>query len=310
MKKFIGKTIIILSLVILLFVVLGLVLPYNKNGYMRAFVTKECKIEEPNRGPMLILVGGSSVAFGFNCKIMSDSLGRDVYNTGLHAGLGSKCIIDEITQNAKDGDIIILALEEFSYTKNKIRNGESILTDAAMLHPVILNRFCLGQWLTFVGGLPQYIKSKTFYTLSGMKDTPIENVEGYDCRGFNEYGDYTLHYNKGCHNTKISERSTLKVEIDWDFIEYVKTQISLMEAKGAKVYLLPTTLNQSSYNNTKENIDDISLALKQAGIPYLCEQSLFVLPDSLYYDTQRHLGYEGSLIRTQRAIEVLKTVIN
>ena len=259
---------------------------------------------------MVILVGGSSVAFGFNCKMMSDSLGRVVYNTGLHAGLGSKCIVDEITQNAKEGDIIILTLEEFSYAKNKIRNGESILTDAAMLHPVILNRFSVGQWLTFVGGLPQFIKSKTFYTLNGMKDIPIENVDGYDCRGFNEYGDYTLHYNKGCHNTKISERSTLKVEIDWDFIEYVKTQISLMEAKGAKVYLLPTTLNQSSYNNTKENIDDIALALKQAGIPYLCDQNLFILPDSLYYDTQRHLGFEGTIVRTERTIGVLMPLLS
>ena len=309
MKRFILKTVYVLLLVVILFVILGLFLPYNKYGYMRACVTKEKTIENSERGPMILLVGGSSVAFGYDCKMMSDSLGRKVYNTGLHAGLGSKCIIDEISQNAKSGDIIILALEEFSYTKNKIRNGESIITDAAILHPGILRRFCIGQWMTFIGGLPQYIKAKTFYVLSGMEEIPVEKVDGYDCRGFNDFGDYTIHYDKGCHNTKITEKSSTKAEIDWGFIEYIKNKIHLMESRGAIVYVIPTTLNQSSYNNTKDNIDDIAFALKKSGIPYICEQDLFVLPDSLYYDSQRHLGKVGTLIRTERTIEVLKPLI-
>lgn len=310
MKKFIVKSIFILSLVILLFVALGLALPYNKNGYMRAFVTKETTIENPNREPMLLLVGGSSVAFGYCCQMMSDSLHCKVYNTGLHAGLGSKLIIDEIAQNTKRGDIVILTLEEFSYTKNSIRNGESIITDAALLHPQIMKRFSLGQWMTFIGGIPQVIKAKVFYNLSGRKDIPVEKVEGYDCRGFDKYGDYTIHYNKPCHNTKITERSQAQVELDWDFIEYVKDKIRMMEAHGAKVYMLPTTLNKSSYDNTKERIDIISAALEKAGIPYICNPELFVLPDSLYYDTQRHLGYEGTIMRTLRTIKVLKPLID
>ena len=299
----------VIGLVIAIFLILGFVLPYNRNGYMRAFIQKEKVIEDQEREPLMYLVGGSNVAFGFSCEMLQEELGFNVYNTGLHAGLGTKCIIDEAAQNAKKDDIVVLALEEFCFTKNGIQNGESILADAAILHPTIVKRFGFSQWMTVIGGYPQYIKAKIFYVLSGMKDVPIESAEGYDCRGFNEFGDYTLHYDKPCHNTKITPKSSSAVEIDYDFIEYVAEKIKYMKNNGARVVMIPATLNHSSYYNTKDKIDMITRALEIKGIPYICDQDYFVFPDSLYYDSQRHLGYEGTILRTRKTIDIIKPMI-
>ena len=46
------------------------------------------------------------MAFGYNSKIISDSMNMDVINFGLHAGFGLKYIIDVLSLYVKEGDIV------------------------------------------------------------------------------------------------------------------------------------------------------------------------------------------------------------
>ena len=66
-----------------------------------------CKIErlESIDQPKIIVVGGSSVAFGLRSDIMEQQLGMPVVNFGLYASLGTKLMVDLSKANIGEGDI-------------------------------------------------------------------------------------------------------------------------------------------------------------------------------------------------------------
>ena len=94
MNRFCKKLGLFLLIIIFALIARTSMFPYNKHGYIRRQLVKQDMLSRENRQPSIILVGGSNVAFGYNSKIISDSMNMDVINFGLHAGFGLKYIID------------------------------------------------------------------------------------------------------------------------------------------------------------------------------------------------------------------------
>ena len=61
--------------------------------------------------PRIIFIGGSNLAFGTNSQMIKDSLGLNPVNTGLHASLGLKYMLDNTYRYIKKGDIVVVAPE-------------------------------------------------------------------------------------------------------------------------------------------------------------------------------------------------------
>ena len=59
----------------------------------------------------IILIGGSSMAFGVDCSAVERELGMPVVNMGLYAALGSKTTLDLTKSGIGKGDIVIFAPE-------------------------------------------------------------------------------------------------------------------------------------------------------------------------------------------------------
>ena len=78
-------------------------------------------IEEPK----VILVGGSSTAFGLDSALLEESVGMPVVNFGLYATLGTKLMLDLSRDGIGEGDIVVLAPEIDAQTLSLYFNAES-----------------------------------------------------------------------------------------------------------------------------------------------------------------------------------------
>ena len=64
-------------------------------------------IEEPK----VVVIGGSSVAFGLDSEKMEELLDMPVVNFGLYAAIGTKAMVDLSRDQIKSGDVVVLAPE-------------------------------------------------------------------------------------------------------------------------------------------------------------------------------------------------------
>jgi hypothetical protein len=87
----------------------------------------ELKIDriESVEGPKIIIVGGSSVPFGVDTKLMEEMLGMPVVNFGLYATLGTKLMIDLSREYINEGDIVVIAPETDAQTYSLFFNAEA-----------------------------------------------------------------------------------------------------------------------------------------------------------------------------------------
>ena len=77
-------------------------------------------------GPKVILVGGSSVAFGVDAELLEQTLGMPVINFGLYATLGTKTMLDYSKSGIDEGDIIVIAPEMNAQTFSLYFNAEAM----------------------------------------------------------------------------------------------------------------------------------------------------------------------------------------
>ena len=75
----------------------------------------------------IVIVGGSSVAFGYDSDIIEKYVGMPVVNFGLYAALGTKLMLDLSREGIRDGDIVILAPELDSQTLSMYFSAETTL---------------------------------------------------------------------------------------------------------------------------------------------------------------------------------------
>lgn len=148
MKKFINNILLIAGILITLILAITM-LPMEQDGYLQAY-NKKCQLLEDTPSPRIIFVGGSNLAFGLDSQRIKDSLNINVINYGLHAGIGLKYMIDDISTYARKGDIIVFAPEyEHFYT---IAYGESVtLTPLmAVTHWEKINLLDIRQWTILI----------------------------------------------------------------------------------------------------------------------------------------------------------------
>ena len=86
-------------------------------------------IEKRNRiknidSPKMVFIGGSSMAFGLDSKVVEEKLGYPVVNMGLHAGIGLRYMVLEVAPYLKKGDIVIIGAEYDHFDNSTFYGGE------------------------------------------------------------------------------------------------------------------------------------------------------------------------------------------
>lgn len=272
-----------------------------KIKYDRLKSTKESKV---------VVIGGSSVAFGLRSDILEEQLGMPVVNFGLYANLGTKYMLDVAEDYINQGDIVIIAPEQNSQALSLYFNGEAVWytadSDFSLLTKVksedrgeVAKNF-----LTYTSGKFGYWRS--------TKPCP-EGV--YNVYSFNEYGDISYErannimangYDTG---TPISFETSV---ISQDFIDYLNTYNKTATKKGATVYYSFCPMNASALSQT--DTDSISNYYDYLNDSLDCQilgnPLTRILDEGWFYDSNFHLNDAGAVYYTRQLALDIKSELD
>ena len=213
--------------------------------------------------PKIIVVGGSSVAFGLDSQLLAEHVGMPVVNFGLYATLGTKIMMDLSKANVNEGDIVVLAPEMDAQTLSLYFNAEAALqgmeSDWSMLRHIPNENYS-----DLAGGVYEYVISKIKYLRNGTLDP--SGV--YNRDSFNEYGDIVY---ARPHNTMLLGYDPTKtIELtpalfDQKFIDYINGYTAYCKEQGATVYFSFPPMNASAVSsaNTEDTLFDFYCYLRQ-----------------------------------------------
>ena len=268
--------------------------------------------------PKIVVVGGSSVAFGLDSQMIEEKTGYEVVNFGLYADLGTKIMLDLSRRHISEGDIVIIAPEMDEQTLSLYFNGSSALkaTDGK---PSMLFELDGDDWYDIWGALWGFAGEKWSYFKNGTPDP--EGV--YNSKNFNKYGDISPDFFKREENIMGLGYDTAKPlhiskEIfDGDFVEYLNTYIDTLTKKGATVYYGFCPMNEMAVQtdpdlplSKEEQIKTLSSALvtyleDTLHCPVLGTPEAAVMPSLYFYDSNFHLNDMGVPLHTARLVDDL-----
>ena len=308
MKKIHKILISLLAVIVILtpiFAVFGIVLftpPVYSNTFYGALDEKYERlttIEEDK----IIVVGGSSVAFGIDSILMEEKLGRPVVNFGLYAAIGTKAMLDLSRAGVKEGDIVVLAPELDAQTLSMYFSSKNFIMslddDYSML------RYVRGDnKLSLLGASWEHAVNKLTYLREGIPDP----AGIYNIKSFNEYWDIDmglrqenimpLYYDP---TTVISLEPGILAD---DFAEYINEYIDFCESKGATVYFSFAPLNELAVEDaSSETLTAFTDSLKsRINCEFISILDDYIMEPGYFYDTNYHLNDAGVVKRTAQLI--------
>ena len=264
-------------------------------------------------GEKLVVIGGSSVAFGLNSAVLEREVGMSVVNFGLYANLGTKLMLDLSRSGIGEGDIIVLAPEMNDQTLSLYFNSETTM-QALDGNFGMLKSIDSDDYEALVGASWGFAADKLVYTASGKVP---ENSGAYMKKWFNEHGDNV--YDRPYNEMSVTPKNiTLDYKYDAEdgavseyeeFVDYVNEYVEFCTGKGATVYFSFPPMNEAALTdyNTEENIyafyDNLSSSLHCKIISNIND---YIIDEGYFFDSEFHLNNAGVNIRTANLANDLK----
>ena len=303
MKKFIYKISIFALFFLSVNTILLFSIPKDENNY-------KVELLEKTPSPRIIFIGGSSIAFGTDSKMLKDSMHINVVNFGLHGGIGMKFPMDDCLDYVKKGDIIAIQMEYENFFNTADGELGSFCPFMVATNWRNADRLNIKQWYYTITGVPQVVygnirrlmKYPFIKTLNKTNDG--KNFE-YLKSGFNEYGDEISHLNYFYKPVKTTYKAENKV-IDETFIEWLSNIILKYEQSGAKVIMLPPVCIRSVFDAVYVIYSNkICEALNKIHRPYIVNPSYMVLDDSCSFGGGYHVNREGVRQNTKHILDAI-----
>lgn len=279
--------------------------PLSRNDYMGAMRTKHARLAALE-GPRTIIVGGSNAAFGIDSERLEEAFGRPVANMALHASLGLGFMVNEVKDELRKGDLVLL-VPEYSQYRDAVRT-EQVLYSLLDQHP---------QALSYVDPLdrPQLVLAYGVRKLQAGVSTLYGASPGvwdtvYTVSGFDQRGDMLAHLDRpapGFTPDTTAKAPKKQAEVDPAFWRITDELVQRAQAVGAQVVLCwPAFAGSQGSDRWIAKVQGSAGAepLARVGVP---EDYLFA--DSLFYDTPSHLTASGRALRTERLVRDLRTVL-
>lgn len=257
----------------------------------------------------IVLIGGSSLAFGLDSKKLEEYLGKPVVNYGLYATIGTKAMLDMSKNYINKGDIVIICPETDKQTYSLYYNAHSMWQaldcDLSMLWDVGFSN--LGK---LIAKMPDFANEKLRFIRKNQKPAPTGI---YAKSSFNEYGDIKVDrpFNEMPKFYDASMPVALTTDLlDPEFIDYLNKFAAKCERKGATVYFGFSPINADSVVSTAEEQTEFYNALgEKLNFPILSDLNDYIMDSGFFYDTNFHLNSTGALERTSLLADDLAKVM-
>ncbi len=254
-----------------------------------------CETEEKK----IIVIGGSSVAFGLDSETLSEHIGKPVVNFGLYAAIGTKAMLELSLAGINEGDTVVLAPELDSQTMSTYFSGEHILP-AVDEDYSMLGYFDLDDIMSVLGASFSHAASKWSY-----KDSPLDPEGIYNSKSFNALGDIKEGLREG-NVMQLYYDPTTVISLDEsivaaEFIDYLNSYIKKCERRGATVYFSYCPMNESALAEGTDNESKSSFVgflEENINCDFISEIDDYIYDKAYFYDTNYHLNDTGVKLRT------------
>jgi len=292
------------------FIVLGTVLLTPK-VYSESFVgalDEKYELLTTTEGEKIVVVGGSSVAFGLDSEYLSEICEMPVVNFGLYGALGTVCMLELSLAGIGEGDVVVLAPELDRQTMSNFFSAREVLRALDDDYSMLRN-FSVDHKLSLLGGSFGHASEKLGYLLRGERP-PISGI--YSADSFNAYGDIV----KGERTKNVMalyyDPTTPIIlgeeTVDVEFIDTLNDYIAECRERGAEVYFSFSPINRLALD---EDTDAESISAFSAYLDRVLDCEIlgniedFILNEAYFYDTNFHLNDFGVTVRTNRLLEAL-----
>ena len=281
--------------------------PNSRNTYM-ATIADKMHLLDSIPSPRLILMSGSSMAFGVDSDLLSKELEIPVVNASLHFKLGSRFMMDQLKSSIKKGDIVIIALEYVITSKGSCE--EKLM--AADFYPPAKN------WIHFTS-FSEQVGSYTVHRLadfkllmgeiwSGTRRRPIsvdDTTSVFFRKCFAKNGDLLGHLNNPQPKFYVPEISN-EVEFSKQ-IKDLNDFEAFAKQKGVKVFFTFPSYVESGFERNMPVIKKIEQQFRNdLKFSILGSPENSVMDDRLFYDNPFHLNAQGRKIFSSRLIQLLE----
>ena len=267
------------------------------NSYTASLVDKYERLSSIE-GEKVVIIGGSSVAFGYESEILEKHLGMPVVNFGLYAALGTKVMMDLALDHIGEGDIVLFAPEIFEQTLSLYFNGEQML-EASEDNLSMIFSLKADNLLTTLGSLYNFGTKK----YQRLKEGNIPDPSGvYARKNFNEHGDISYTREMNILPTGFDPNQLITIApsvLKDDFVDYVNKYIQNVRKRGAEIYYVYSPMNEVAVQNTEEEALAFAAYLdEKIACTVLGDITSFLYDAGYFYDTNFHLNDAGRRAHT------------
>lgn len=245
--------------------------------------------------PKIVIVGGSSAAFGIDSAMIEKYTGMPVVNFGLYAALGTKLMLDLSRSGINEGDVVLIVPELEAQTLSLYFNSE--MTLQAFDGNFEMMRYIREENLfTLLSAMWKFAGDKLDYIRAGNAPNP-DGV--YNSKNFNEYGDLVFERKNNIMSLYYDPNVMINPDpsvISDDFVDYVNEYVKFCERRGADVYFGFSPMNRMGVREgaDEESFKEFSKYLeKKLDCPIISNINDYVYDAGYFYDTNFHLNEAG-----------------
>ena len=278
------------------------------NSFVGALDDKVERLKNTD-GNRIIVVGGSSVAFGLDSALLEEYTGMPVVNFGLYAALGTKLMLDLSRPEIREGDVIVLAPELDPETLSLFFSAENTLM-AADGSPELLGSLPAGDLFKLFGNMWGFAKDKLGYMRHPETKPSPEGV--YSSSSFNEYGDIEYPRPENIMHGYADTENSVKLDpacygdAFFEFADYLNRYIRYAERRGASVYFSFCPINEMGVAAGADTDALVGLLKDNIDCEFISEIDNYILEAGYFYDTNFHLNDTGVTVRTMRLARDIK----
>ncbi len=252
--------------------------------------------------PKIVIVAGSSSAFGINAPMLEEATGYKVCNMALHAGFGPWFYTEVSMSNINEGDIVLLAYENL-WQSNFKDIDQTMCMSAIDNHIEMYSHLSPDLIRQLVGNMFYYADTKANYT--------GDEISPYYCR--EAFDPVTLQMTvqrDGAFDANIygvAGPELFPTEISQESIDYLRSLKALVESKGASVYFILPPITRTGVGVDETFLNNLMADEERLiGIPCISDPADYFFPDEWMLDSMYHCNSYGEIMRTERLIADLR----
>lgn len=299
----------------LVYVGLAIFMNYDHpDDYPAVIIDKYAQLEKWKDQNKIVIIGGSSSAYGIDSERISEEFSLPVVNTSVAMGIESEFQVHSIRKYLTQGDIV-LGFHEYEYYFGNDR-GDDFINTTLFYYPQMFFDFTFQQKFRWIKSSirlsSDYYRNRLFNFQKRSKTQTT--LKQYSRRAYNSYGDniYLLEEENSIYEKDSLNRYEKLILNDKspseEYFDMMKEFNHYCKENSITFIMGYPPLERSQYDAAfSEVITDFK---KKTQIEFLgtIEDNLFEA--ELFYDTSYHLIGKGRNIRTNRLIEDLKKRLN